>query len=313
MVNVAIVGSTGGVGKEVVKYLVEYSLVHGVNAPKDTQTPPGCTAMPYLDKVFAYTRRDTAIDDFIKPEGRQPEMEEAFKKLVTPVKIDFSNIPPDFAKDCDVFISCLGSLVGQVGQAKQYEIDHDYAVNTAKKARENGCKMAGMCSSAGANPNSWFFYPKTRGQTEQDIKALDFDFFAIARPGIIRVERGKGRSIVEKAMVATTNMVDFGSYVSVKGSDIAGGLIYSIFSRLEATAPNQPPFDTYGSRTLSDLSSKLRSCLKVKGTKVETAPKLEVADASKAELESIPTEKGSEVASLISEDVKATDQVFTKG
>eukprot|EP01057_Protomagalhaensia_wolfi_P001610 Protomagalhaensia_wolfi_Nauph_80__1609@NODE_1996_length_1250_cov_2663_589595_g1562_i0_p1_GENE_NODE_1996_length_1250_cov_2663_589595_g1562_i0NODE_1996_length_1250_cov_2663_589595_g1562_i0_p1_ORF_typecomplete_len198_score31_82HIM1/PF08732_10/0_0035_NODE_1996_length_1250_cov_2663_589595_g1562_i04501043 len=157
-------------------------------------------------------------------------------------------------------------------------------------------------------------------QTEEDIKALDFDFFAIARPGIIRVERGKGRSFFEKAMVATTNTLDFGSYMSVKGSDIAGGLIYSTFSRFEATAPNQPKFDTYGSHALCDLSSKLRSFLKQTSPKVdkvadtvETAPKPATADEAKTEpLESIPTAKGSEVASLVSEDVKATDQVFTK-
>eukprot|EP01053_Blabericola_migrator_P002012 Blabericola_migrator_1__2011@NODE_1549_length_4302_cov_98_599292_g1011_i1_p3_GENE_NODE_1549_length_4302_cov_98_599292_g1011_i1NODE_1549_length_4302_cov_98_599292_g1011_i1_p3_ORF_typecomplete_len184_score36_24HIM1/PF08732_10/1_9e15NAD_binding_10/PF13460_6/8_3e09NmrA/PF05368_13/8_3e07Semialdhyde_dh/PF01118_24/1_2e05Semialdhyde_dh/PF01118_24/1_9e03Epimerase/PF01370_21/0_0001Sacchrp_dh_NADP/PF03435_18/0_00223Beta_HSD/PF01073_19/0_0045DapB_N/PF01113_20/0_026KR/PF08659_10/6KR/PF08659_10/31adh_short/PF len=156
MVSIAIIGATGGVGKELIRSLLEYSLVNG---------PAASTAiikdLPRLDKVIAYVRRETTIDDYLAK--KTPELEAAFTSTIKTVVIDFDNMPQDLGKDCDIFISCMGSLIGEVGKEGQYKIDHDYPVNAAKIARQNGVKVAAMCSSVGANTNSWFHYARTRG------------------------------------------------------------------------------------------------------------------------------------------------------
>ena len=43
-----------------------------------------------------------------------------------------------------------------------YRVDHDYVVNTAKLAKDQGCSHLLLVSSTGANKNSWFLYPKTK-------------------------------------------------------------------------------------------------------------------------------------------------------
>ena len=43
-----------------------------------------------------------------------------------------------------------------------YKVDHNYVVNTAKLAKDGGCKQFHLVSSTGANRNSSFLYPRTK-------------------------------------------------------------------------------------------------------------------------------------------------------
>jgi oxidoreductase len=51
-------------------------------------------------------------------------------------------------------------------------------------------------SSQGANPNSWFLYPKTKGEVEEALKNLKFQSTSIYRPGLL--DRGSKARLVEK-------------------------------------------------------------------------------------------------------------------
>ncbi len=42
-----------------------------------------------------------------------------------------------------------------------------------------------LCSSVGADENSWFLYPRTKGQVERDLKAKKLPLLSIFRPGVL--------------------------------------------------------------------------------------------------------------------------------
>ncbi len=61
-------------------------------------------------------------------------------------------------------------------------MDYDYIVNSAKVAKQNGCKQFHLVSSSGADKNSFFLYTKTKGEAEDAVSNMNFDRVAIYRP-----------------------------------------------------------------------------------------------------------------------------------
>nr|WP_294874724.1 NAD(P)H-binding protein [uncultured Pedobacter sp.] len=97
----------------------------------------------------------------------------AMPKLIETVVVD------------EIFIS-LGAIQNSSQYAEEYyQIDHDYPVIAAKTAKQNGAKSVFLVTAAGANPNSRLKYVKTKGETERDIIALDFQYTHIFRPTMI--------------------------------------------------------------------------------------------------------------------------------
>eukprot|EP01055_Gregarina_sp_Pseudo9_P000679 Gregarina_sp_Pseudo_9__678@NODE_1430_length_1610_cov_36_968810_g1328_i0_p1_GENE_NODE_1430_length_1610_cov_36_968810_g1328_i0NODE_1430_length_1610_cov_36_968810_g1328_i0_p1_ORF_typecomplete_len331_score39_40HIM1/PF08732_10/1_1e27NAD_binding_10/PF13460_6/5_8e11NmrA/PF05368_13/1_2e05Epimerase/PF01370_21/3_1e05Semialdhyde_dh/PF01118_24/8_8e05RmlD_sub_bind/PF04321_17/0_21_NODE_1430_length_1610_cov_36_968810_g1328_i0117995 len=220
--SVCVIGSTGAVGKEVIRCLVEY-FVYSNGESKDE--------LPPLSAVYSYARRDTTVEYYIpaKKLETNPELREGFHKLVKLIKMDFEDPPRDFGKGCQVMISCMGSVVSKVGKAMQYKIDHDYTVNLATLARQNGVSVCAAVSVTGANPNSWTFYIKTRGEMEEDLKKLQFSHLVIARPGMILAEREDPRPF-ERFFVSLM-VLDPCNYMSVSSSDIANSMTYVVLKR----------------------------------------------------------------------------------
>jgi uncharacterized protein YbjT (DUF2867 family) len=77
------------------------------------------------------------------------------------------------------------------GFDKQYKFEHELNIELAKAAKEAGIKTYVLISSAGANPNSFFGYPKMKGEIEEHVKELGFDHTIIVRPGLIVGKREK--------------------------------------------------------------------------------------------------------------------------
>ena len=83
-------------------------------------------------------------------------------------------------------LCCLGTTRRDAGSAARFrEIDHDYVLNAARVARAAGVRHWSYVSSSGADANSFFLYMKTKGQTEEDLKALGFPVTTIWRPGML--------------------------------------------------------------------------------------------------------------------------------
>ena len=124
----------------------------------------------------------------------------------------------------DVFIT-LGTTKKKTPDEKlYYQIDHDYPVLAAKIAKEKGAKAVFVVTAVGANAESGIFYIRTKGETERDIIALDFEHTSIFRPSMIMGDRKESRPL-EKGLIRVFRMINpiFGSgkYRGIEGKDIA--------------------------------------------------------------------------------------------
>ncbi len=100
----------------------------------------------------------------------------------------------------EIFIA-LGAIQNSKQSSNEfYQIDHDYPVLAARIAKENGAKSVFLVTAAGANANSKFKYVKTKGETERDIIALNFDHTHIFRPTMIIGDRKEKRPMEKFGM-----------------------------------------------------------------------------------------------------------------
>ncbi|MDR3476740.1 MAG: NAD(P)H-binding protein [Gammaproteobacteria bacterium] len=126
----------------------------------------------------------------------------------------------------DVFITLGTTKKSTPNQDEYYQIDHDYPVLAAKIAKQNGAQSVFLLTSVGANSNSTFFYIKTKGETERDITALDFDHTAIFRPSMLMGDRKENRpleKIIQKVW-ACINPILIGQlniYKGIQGKEVA--------------------------------------------------------------------------------------------
>ena len=135
---------------------------------------------------------------------KAPELEHEKLKIHT---IDFNEIKKhkELIKG-DILFSALGTTKKEAGgKQRQYIIDYTYQYEFAKIAAENGVDQLSLVSSIGANPKSFMFYPKMKGELESDVKKLKFkkiDIFQppilIRQPEIIRKVEKKAISIIQK-------------------------------------------------------------------------------------------------------------------
>ena len=80
-------------------------------------------------------------------------------------------------------------------------MDYGYALKFAELSKAGGATYFGLVSSRGANANSYFLYPRTKGETENAVSKLGFDRTTIYRPGLIG--RGDNARGVEKFLEGT--------------------------------------------------------------------------------------------------------------
>ena len=100
----------------------------------------------------------------------------------------------------DIFITLGTTKKNTPDQTEYYHVDHDYPVLAAKIARQNGAKSVFLLTAIGANVNSGIFYVKTKGETERDVLALDFEHTHIFRPSMLMGNRKENRPM-EKVFI----------------------------------------------------------------------------------------------------------------
>ena len=107
----------------------------------------------------------------------------------------------------DVFITLGTTKKNTPDQVEYYHVDHDYPVLASKIAKENGAKSVFLLTSVGANQNSGIFYVKTKGETERDIIARDYDHTHIFRPSMLMGSRKEYRPM-EKAIITLWSVIN---------------------------------------------------------------------------------------------------------
>ncbi|CAG7817605.1 unnamed protein product [Allacma fusca] len=183
-----VVGATGGVGKILVNELAKKK---------------------EFEKVTLITRRKLELPQGV--EGAD------FNKIEQKI-VDFDKLEANHAADFegyDVGFCALGTTRGKSGKDGFHKVDHDYVVGSAKLAKAGGCKHFQLVSSGGANKDSWFLYPQTKGQVEQEITAMNFERLTIWRPNLLLVEREDSR-LAERFLQVVVGPLDRGRFFSME-------------------------------------------------------------------------------------------------
>ncbi|CAN9506660.1 unnamed protein product [Ophioblennius macclurei] len=156
-----ILGASGETGRVLLQELLERNL---------------------FSKITLIGRRQLTFED------------KAYENLIQEL-VDFEKLD-DYAaafQGHDVGYCCLGTTRAKAGADGFVRVDHDYVLKSAELAKAGGCSQFHLESSRGANKDSSFLYLKVKGQVEAEIEALDFDRYAVYRPGVLLVERQESR------------------------------------------------------------------------------------------------------------------------
>ncbi|XQA62321.1 NAD-dependent dehydratase [Xanthomonas sacchari] len=145
----------------------------GGHALRQLLAAPACSA------VIAPTRR---------------ALELVHPKLFNPV-LDFDALPTQAPWwQVEAAICALGTTMRQAGSREAFRrVDHDYPLAIARLLRQHGAAAFALNSALGANPRSWVFYNRVKGELEHDLRALGFPSLALVRPGLIGGERAQRR------------------------------------------------------------------------------------------------------------------------
>ncbi len=158
MVKALLFGATGAVGSKILEILLED---------------------PYFDQVTAVTRKKLSV--------RHPKLQNLIGDLKS-----LPSLKRQLAGD-EVLIA-LGTTRARTPDLKEYyAIDHDYPVEAARIAMENGATGLHLVSAVGADASSSMFYVRTKGECERDILALGYPRTNIFQPSMLLGERAESR------------------------------------------------------------------------------------------------------------------------
>lgn len=107
------------------------------------------------------------------------------------IKLDDSaQLKPEY----DLVFITLGTTAKNAGSSEKFEaIDRHLVVDLAKKVAKDSAHVV-YCSSAGANANSSFLYPRSKGLTENALSELGYKSTTVMRPGLLaQAERKETR------------------------------------------------------------------------------------------------------------------------
>ena len=137
-----------------------------------------------------------------------PNLPDSAQELI----IDFDNISALKIPKLETVYLSLGyplyyqNVLGVMNRTLKenfFKVDFTYQLQIAEKAKEAGAKNIVLISAAGANPNSWNYYLKTKGILEEEIINLEFDSTNIFRPGHLMGNKNR-LDIVLADMVSIT-------------------------------------------------------------------------------------------------------------
>ena len=132
-------------------------------------------------EVRVLTRRPLGID--------HPKL---IEKVVEPAQFDKET---EFFQVDDVFCA-LGTTLKQAGSKEAFRaVDLGLITAVGRAARDAGVQRFMMVSAVNANAHSPFFYARTKGQAERELKALKLPLLALFQPSLLLGERERPRPV----------------------------------------------------------------------------------------------------------------------
>jgi len=169
--------------------------------------------------------------------------EEEKSKLKIILKEDLDSLEDPSKWDLNGYNSifcCLGTRT-KVGKELFIKVDYTYPLYGGKLAAHFKVPHYSLVSSIGANPKSWFLYPKTKGQVEEALKSLKLPQLSILQPGILLNRQNDDRFGEKIAAI-----IPFAP--KIESRDVARAL--RIEAELQAKTPNSNTAVTYSNKDL---------------------------------------------------------------
>ena len=119
--------------------------------------------------------------------------------------INNGNLP-----SCDRIFICIGTTIKKAKSKEEFvKVDYTYAYEFAKKAFKVKASEIHLVSSVGADSKSNNFYLKTKGQIEDAILGLKFEYTRIYRPSLLIGERSETRLLEKLGQVISPLLNNF--------------------------------------------------------------------------------------------------------
>ena len=135
--------------------------------------------------------------------------------------------------NCDQLFICIGTTIKKAGSKEEFvKVDYTYAYEFAKKAFEVNASEIHLVSSVGADSKSNNFYLKTKGQIEDAILELKFQYTKIYRPSLLIGERSETRLLEKLGQLISPLFNSFllgamKKYRSIDAKKVARSMVYN--------------------------------------------------------------------------------------
>ena len=207
--KVALFGSTGLIGKNVLKLLVRLDQVEHVYCPVRRVPEPAETGI-----LEGAAKIDFEVVNF---------------EHVDTLREKFAGL--------DAAICCLGTTIKQAGsKPAQEKIDVRLPLSLAAVAKKAGVRHFLCVSAQGANTHSPFFYNRLKGMLEEGLTMMNFEALTLVRPSLLlgmHKDKRFGEELMQKI---------FGKYLAILPARIRPVFAESVAAHLVASML-KPPFD----------------------------------------------------------------------
>lgn len=206
--KVALLGSTGLVGKNVLSLLARLSQVVHVYCP--VRTVPDLQALGITQGVSKI---------YFEP-------------------VDFEQVSGTYRQvlmagflGCDAVICCLGTTKKQAGsKVAQEKVDVRLPLSLAAIAKSAGVKNFLCVSAQGADSHSPFFYNRLKGMLEEGLTMMNFETLTLVRPSLLlgkHKDKRFGEELLQKTIGAHPEWIP--AYVRpVHAETVAAHLVASL-------------------------------------------------------------------------------------
>ncbi len=207
--KVALFGSTGLIGKNVLKLLVRLDQVERVYCPVRRVPEPAETGI-----LEGAAKIDFDVVDF---------------EQVDTLREKFAGL--------DAAICCLGTTIKQAGsKPAQEKIDVRLPLSLAAVAKKAGVRQFLCVSAQGANSHSPFFYNRLKGMLEEGLTMMNFEALTLVRPSLL-LGKHKDKRFGEELMQKI-----FGKHLAILPARIRPVFAEAVAAHLVASML-KPPFE----------------------------------------------------------------------
>lgn len=154
------------------------------------------------------------------------------KQIVSPLK-DFDH-GQELFHEVDALFCCLGTTIKKAGSQKAFKaVDYDLPLMAAQVFKKNQGKHFLIITAVGSDPESPFFYNKTKGQLEQALKDLNLKRLSLIKPSLLLGERADSRFFegLGQIIFPILNPLIPGKYKAVSAEDVAETLLQTSLSQ----------------------------------------------------------------------------------